>query len=171
MFAKTMSNPNFYMLRNLRAIALFTPLLVFAGSFIVPAKAQTVPPEPNSGAIAQTVECSSLIAAANQAVADVQSATQSGAGDVNGLLQIADIADQSVGRMQAISLTDPKLQGYRDRFVSMYSSTGQASRALVSAVQQDDVSAAQVAYEAIVNATSQEGPLVNEVNTYCGSAS
>lgn len=138
---------------------------------MLPGKTQTLYSDPNLGAIAQSSECSSLIAAANQAVADVQATTQSSGGDVSGLLQIADIADQSVGRMQAIPLTDPQLQGYRDRFVSMYSSTGQASRDLVSAVQQDDPSAAQQAYDAIVSATSQEGPLVNEVNTYCSSSS
>lgn len=124
------------------------------------------------GAIASPEQCSQIIAVANQAVQNVQSVAQNNpSGDAESLLLIADVADQAIASMQAIDLSDTELQGYRTRFVTMYNSASQSSRNLVAAVRAQNQTDAQAAYEQLVQATADEGPLVQSVNSYCGSLS
>jgi outer membrane PBP1 activator LpoA protein len=115
-------------------------------------------------------QCNRLIEIANRAVTDVQSVTQSAnPQDVNAMTQIANTADRAASEMQAVKLSDQQLLSYKDRFVSMYADTSKATRNLIAAVGNQDGSAAQQAYDALQTATNQEGTLVTEVNTYCGS--
>jgi hypothetical protein len=119
-------------------------------------------------AVSPSEECNELISVANQAVADVQMVTSQSDPSSQSLLALADITEQAGITMEAIAITDPQLQDYQAQFVEMYVATTRASRDLVTAVEQDDPSAAQDAYASLLQATSQEGVLVNAVNIYCG---
>lgn len=117
----------------------------------------------------QISQCNRLIEVANRAVTDVQAVTRSATPqDVEAMQTIADTADRASAEMQAIELRDEQLKSYQTRFVTMYSETSRATRALIAAVNQQDGAAAETAYSALQSATSQEGALVTEVNTYCG---
>ncbi|HEY9645608.1 MAG TPA: hypothetical protein V6C88_04515 [Chroococcidiopsis sp.] len=149
---------------------LLSPILGLSINAASPSLAQRATGAESEAAIASPEQCSQIIAAANQAVQNVQTVTQNNpSGDAESLLLIADVADQAIATMQLIDLSDTQLQGYRDRFVTMYNSTSQASRNLVAAVRARNEADAQTAYEMIVQATADEGPLVEAVNGYCGS--
>lgn len=154
------------MLKPYCAIALFFPLLLACVGGHFPAQAQ----QSNTSADNLANQCDRLITAANQAMTDMQWAVlgSTNSNDSNqALLQIANIADQASSTMQTLELTDPQLQTFRSHYVAIYTSAAQANRALVAAVRQQNMQAAQQAYETITTSTHQEEPLVNEINIYC----
>lgn len=114
-------------------------------------------------------QCNQLIEVANQAVTDVQAITENASpDDPAAFLRIADTADQARTNLQAIEITDEQLQTYQERFVALYTNTGESTRNLVEAVNAQDNQAAQQAYDALQQAIAEEPNLVNEVNSYCG---
>jgi len=113
-------------------------------------------------------QCNKLIKVANEAVSAVQSVTQTATPDnVAAMSKIAEAADKAKADMQGLQISDEKLKGFQTRFVSMYTDTSKATRDLVAAAGAKDAVAAQKAFDALKTATDQEGPLVNQVNTYC----
>ncbi|MBI4780902.1 MAG: hypothetical protein HY785_06210 [Oscillatoriophycideae cyanobacterium NC_groundwater_1537_Pr4_S-0.65um_50_18] len=113
-------------------------------------------------------QCNKLIKVANEAVSAVQNVTQTATPDnVAAMSQIATAADKAKADMQGLQIGDEQLKGFQTRFISMYTDTGKATRDLVAAAGAKDAAAAQTAFDALKTATDQEGPLVNQVNTYC----
>ncbi len=113
-------------------------------------------------------QCSKLIEIANQAVSGVRTVSENPQPDnIESMNKIADVANKAKAEMTALQLSDPKLEDYQTRFVTMYTDTNQATRDLVKAAEAKDSAAAQQAFDALKTATAQEGPLVNEVNSYC----
>lgn len=156
-----------------RAIALLTSAVLPLVSVCGAGYSLSLHPQGEGGAIAQAEDCSTLIGAANQAVGEIQAVVQTNPGDGGGppLLAIAAAADQAVGHLQSITLADPQLQNYQAQFIDIYATTGQASRDLVAAVEQDNIAGARDAYATILRANSLEGPLVSEIQVYCGANS
>lgn len=114
-------------------------------------------------------QCNQLIEVANEAVTEVQAITENASpDDPAAFLRIADTADQAKTNLQAIEVTDGQLQTYQERFVTLYTNTGDSTRNLVEAVNAQDNQAAQQAYDALQQAIAEEPNLVNEVNGYCG---
>ncbi|MCU0524772.1 MAG: hypothetical protein MUF72_08090 [Elainella sp. Prado103] len=117
-------------------------------------------------------QCNRLIEIANQAVSGVEAVSETRQpDDVESMNRIADISDAAKTQMEGLQLSDPQLKDYQTRFVAMYTDTTQATRDLVASVGQKDTDAARKAFDALQAATAQEGPLVNEVNTYCNASS
>jgi hypothetical protein len=115
-------------------------------------------------------QCNQLITIANRAVSTVQNVTQdSNSDDAAAMAGIADAVDRSKREMQTLRLSDPQLVGFQNRFMSMYTETSIASRALIEAAGRKDTQAAQNSFDALKAATDREAPLVEEVNRYCGS--
>lgn len=114
-------------------------------------------------------QCRELIDVINTAVTDLQTVTQSpeASNDPESLVKIAEAADRAVGSMQTVELKDEELQAFQQRFITMYTETGAASRAIYDAVNSQNPEAAQQAVGQLEAATNEEEPLVNEVNTYC----
>jgi hypothetical protein len=126
--------------------------------------------EPSEDRI-RLIECNRLITISNQAVDEVQAVTQSeNRSNPESLVSIANIADRASAAMKIIELTDDQLEAFRQRFIAMYTGTSQAVRNLEAASRVTDSTAAQEAYNSLIEATTQEEPLVNEVNAYCNSA-
>lgn len=118
----------------------------------------------------KVAQCNKLIDVANQAVAEMESVTQSSSPqDVEAMEQIANTADQAKAAMEALSLSDQQLRDYQTRFVTMYGDTSEATRELVAAAGEQNPEAAQQAFDSLQEATNREEPLVTEVNTYCTS--
>lgn len=118
-------------------------------------------------------QCSKLIDIANRAVTSVKQVSDSSQADnpqpdsIEQMNEIADVANSAKAEMEALQLTDEQLQSYQARFITMYTDTNQATRDLVAAAEAKDAQAAQQAFNALQTATSQEEPLVTEVNGYC----
>ncbi|MGF1537419.1 MAG: hypothetical protein ACFB4J_13190 [Elainellaceae cyanobacterium] len=116
-------------------------------------------------------QCNQLIGVANQAVTEVEAVTSNSAPrDTETFSSITEAAQQAAAQLEAIDLTDEQLQSYRQRFIKLYSETGEATEQLVTAVEGQNLPAAQDAYTLLEDATSQEEPLVQEVNQYCQSS-
>lgn len=117
----------------------------------------------------KATQCNRFVEVGNSAVQEVQAVMSSGnSTDVTTVAKIAQIADQTANTMRSLDLQDPQLQQLRDRYVKMYADTSAATRALISAQNQQNNTAAQQAYTEIQAATSQEQALIDEVNAYCG---
>jgi hypothetical protein len=113
-------------------------------------------------------QCSKLIEIANRAVSGVKAVSEQPKPDsIESMNRIADIANSAKAEMEGLQLTDNELKGFQTRFIGMYTDTNQATRDLVAAAEAKDAEAAQQAFDSLQTATSQEGPLVTEVNTYC----
>jgi hypothetical protein len=113
-------------------------------------------------------QCSKLIDIANRAVSGVRAVSENPKPDsIESMNKIADVANSAKTEMEAISLSDAKLKSFQTRFVAMYTDTNKATRALVTAAQNKNAQEAQQAFNSLQSATSQESPLVNEVNSYC----
>jgi hypothetical protein len=116
-------------------------------------------------------QCVKLINVANQAVNSIEAVTApTGADSIEALKKIAAVADDTNRSMQALNLSDPELVKFRDRFTSMYEATSAATRSLIEASSVKDTAASQKAYEALRTSTSQESPLVDQVNGYCNAS-
>ncbi|MGF1498243.1 MAG: hypothetical protein ACFB8W_15685 [Elainellaceae cyanobacterium] len=115
-------------------------------------------------------QCNRLIDIANAAATEVETVTQSSTpDDTEAFLTIAATADRAVTDLDTLELADPELQTFKQRFIQLYQETGQATRDLVAAVEAQDIGAAEAAYAQLETATSQEEPLVMDVNGYCGA--
>ncbi|MGF1514207.1 MAG: hypothetical protein ACFB5Z_11005 [Elainellaceae cyanobacterium] len=118
-------------------------------------------------------QCNQLIEVANQAVTEVEAVTSDSAPrdtDTAAFVSITEAAQQAATQLESIDLTDEQLQGYRQRFIKLYVATGDATEALVTAVEEQDPIGAEDAYTDLETATSQEQPLVEEINQYCQSS-
>jgi hypothetical protein len=114
-------------------------------------------------------QCRALIGIANQAADEIQQVTTatSNPEDVRAMLKVAETADNRSTEMRELALRDEQLNGYRNRFVDMYSAISQSTRNLVTAVEQQNRQEAEQAYNALLTAINQEQDLVDDVNTYC----
>ncbi len=117
----------------------------------------------------KVTQCNRLIEIANQAASNVEAATQnSSPEDPEAFLRVAETAEEAANQLETLEIEDETLQGFRQRFIDLYDSTSDATRALVAAVEEQNLSGAEDAYARLETATSEEEPLVQEVNTYCG---
>lgn len=115
-------------------------------------------------------QCVKLIGVANQAVNSIEAVTTpSSADSIDALKKIAVVAEDTDKAMKDLKLTDGKLVAFRDRFTAMYESTSAATQSLIKASSVKDAATSEKAYEALKVSTSQESPLVDEVNQYCSA--
>lgn len=116
-------------------------------------------------------QCNKLIEIANRAVSGVKAVSENPTpGSLESMKKIADVANTAKAQMEALQLSDDQLKTYQTRFITMYQDTNQATRNLVAASEKQDSPAATKAFDELQTATSQEGPLVNEVNSYCNAS-
>lgn len=155
-----------------KVIALlgFYVLMMLAIGLGSPAVAENqisqTPTAPSDVIVAQ---CNELITVANRATDSVQRISADPTIDsLSGLMAIISVADQAITGMQALTLSDGTVLGFRDRFVAMYTGTRQAGQALIDAANQNNQTAAEKAFQDLQDATAVEGDLVAEVNRYCG---
>jgi hypothetical protein len=116
-------------------------------------------------------QCIKLIGVANQAVNSIEAVTApSSADSIEALKKIAAVAEDTNRAMKDLKLTDGKLIGFRDRFTTMYESTNAATQSLIRSSSVKDTAGSQKAYDDLKASTSQESPLVDEVNQYCNAS-
>jgi hypothetical protein len=116
-------------------------------------------------------QCVKLIGVANQAVNSIEQVTApTGADSIEALRKIAAVAEATNQSMRELNLTDAELVKFRDRFTAMYEATSAATQSLIQSSSVKDTAASQKAYEALKASTSQESPLVDQVNGYCNAS-
>ncbi|MDX2216532.1 MAG: hypothetical protein SFY66_24935 [Oculatellaceae cyanobacterium bins.114] len=119
--------------------------------------------------IARTDECLMLAGLISQAGTEAQTISQAiTPGDPAPFVQLIGLVDRTSSTMQRLRITDGRLQGLKQRFISTYSTMGDASRNLVESANEQDSESADRAYEAIVSAAGQEQRLIDETVQYCG---
>lgn len=116
----------------------------------------------------KTAQCEQIIAIANAAVKDANLATNNGrSSDPEMLLRAAQYMDSHASKFEGISLSDPNLQDYQSRFIVIYKQTSIATRDFVTAFKAKNLSAAELALQALTATTRGEKQLVDEINNYC----
>ncbi len=116
-------------------------------------------------------QCDRLTTVANQTVSEVQTIVQANAapsGDA--FSQVAIQYDRGIVAMREINLSNPQLQAYQQRFVAFYTDVAESARSVAQGIGEQNLETAKQAYGAFQSATSLEVPLVQEMNTYCGSS-
>lgn len=112
-------------------------------------------------------QCNRLTEIANKTAGEVQTVVRDNAVPNNGaFLKVAAQYDQGKTDMQAVNFSDPQLQTYQQRFVEFYADVAKSARDIAQGMGEENPEAAKQAFQ---SATSLEVPLVQEVNTYCGS--
>jgi hypothetical protein len=118
-------------------------------------------------------QCNRLVKVANEAVSAVEkvteTATPASANNVESMQKIATAASDANQQMTGLTVSDPKLQEFKNKFVKMYTSTQAATQKLIDAAKDKNSGAAETAFKELQQATSEEEPLVRDVNSYCGS--
>jgi hypothetical protein len=117
-------------------------------------------------------QCVKLIGVANKAVNSIETVTTPAGAEssIEALRKIAEVADETTKEMKGLNLTDSALTAFRDRFIIMYEATSTATRSLIQASSARDTAASQRAYDNLKASTSQESPLVEEVNKFCNAS-
>ena len=121
----------------------------------------------------KVAQCNKMTAVANRAATLGQEFSQKAKSnpDSKVLLEMAGQLDQLSNDMQAVTLSDEKLQGFQTRFITLYKTTNQGLRSEATAIEKKDLPAMKKALSNIQAGKSQETTLVNEFNGYCSGRS
>lgn len=121
-------------------------------------------------------QCKQLIDVANQVVSDVQTVAQNASTGTDNsndsvavINKVAEAAEKARVNMEALTLNDETLTGFQSRYADMYTEIRQTTRDMLAAAEAKDREAGREAYDNFKTATSREGPLVEEINSYCAA--
>lgn len=113
-------------------------------------------------------QCEKVFAIANDVANQTKSLTDSGkTKDIKAFLQAADVMEQAAQNLANLPLKDPQLIEYQTGFVTMYRDYAQATRDIVQARDNQDISAAKAAQEKVQQAGRSERTLGDGINGYC----
>ncbi|GAB4144444.1 MAG: hypothetical protein Fur0046_21840 [Cyanobacteria bacterium J069] len=113
-------------------------------------------------------QCNRLSQEVNSTVADVQSIVRANSQpNDKAFLAVAERFEQGKTAVTAVNLSDPQLNAYKDRLLTMYDQIATTARQVSVELQQENFEAARAAHQDFLAAANQESPLVDEVNTYC----
>jgi hypothetical protein len=116
----------------------------------------------------KTSQCNQIVAIANTAVTEAKAITNSGQSfSPEAMLRAANAMETAAVNLEKLSITDQRLQSYRQQFASMYRQTGTATRNFVTAFNQRNRPEAESALQALQDATGPEKQLVADINNYC----
>jgi hypothetical protein len=121
-----------------------------------------------SGNQTKVAQCNRIIEIANEAVRDTKNMTSGEqASSVEAVLRVANAMDSAAAQLDNTSITDPRLQTFKSRFIRMYRQTSRAARNFATAFNNNNRPAAESALQALQAATSPEKQLVADINNYC----
>jgi len=113
------------------------------------------------------VQCNALSNVVNKAVDEAKKVAEPEGDPIAKLAEAAEALEQYALELEALALSDPQLEGFKQRFIRMYRNTSQASRQLIAAVEKRDSVTAEAALGDLQTAIRGEDTLVSEVNVYC----
>lgn len=125
-----------------------------------------------SCATSKLAQCNRLTEVANKTAGEVQTVVRDHTVPNNSaFLKVAAEYEQGKAAMKAVNLSDSQLQAYQQRFVALYTDVATSAQNVAQGMGTQNLEAATQAHQTFQSATSLELPLVQEVNTYCGSSS
>jgi hypothetical protein len=117
-------------------------------------------------------QCNRLTQVANKTAEEVQMVVRNHTVPDNGaFLKVAAQYEQGQVAMKAVNLADPQLQAYQQRFMALYTDVATSAKNVAQGMADQNLDATTQAHTTFQSATRLELPLVEAVNTYCGSAS
>jgi hypothetical protein len=113
-------------------------------------------------------QCSKIITIVNQAGNNTKLATNDGKKkDHSAILKAVEAREKAAKELEAVKLTDKKLQEFQAAFVKWYKDTGKTSRDLVNALKKDDQPNIEKLLKNLRSSLKQENELVSGINSYC----
>ncbi|MGK7891577.1 MAG: hypothetical protein AB4042_19790 [Leptolyngbyaceae cyanobacterium] len=112
-------------------------------------------------------QCNLLITAINQTESDLQTITQSSTADISALEQIATTTQQAAISLSAIEIANANVRNFQTRFQQFYGDISRDAQAIVTAHEDQNMEAAESAYQSLEATFARQETLVNSVNQYC----
>lgn len=117
----------------------------------------------------KVTQCNKIIKVANQAVTLSQEFSKNPKSQ-QGSKALTDVAgkiDTFANEMKGLEIKDEKLQGFQGRFVKLYQDTSKGLRDTAAAVDKKNLKAANASLATLKKSGTDEGVIVNEINSYC----
>ena len=138
-----------------------------------PSPSATVPPTQQASGAAPTLDkragCQALIAVVNRSVEESRKITGTLSGDGTQELEaLAAAATRARAEVETLAVDDPAVQGARDGYLTMLSTTIQAAKATLAAAKDKDFEAMEKAGDALTKAVASEEAVVSRINAACG---
>ncbi|MBD2325272.1 hypothetical protein [Alkalinema sp. FACHB-956] len=108
--------------------------------------------------------CNKLVTLANKASQDIQALETQNSPPTAKFQAAADILDRATKSMQALQLNDPKLQGFQQQLVELYSRDRDSNRSLINPADAPTLRQAMAQLQTNHAAQTQ---VVQAINTYC----
>lgn len=141
---------------------------ITASVLIATVTASPVAALPQSGNRTKVAQCNRIITITNTTARNAKTVSNGRQpSSPQALLRVASIMESSARQLENLSIIDRKLQGYRSQFVKMYRQTSRATRSFVTAYNQHNQAAADLAVRSLQSAASPEKQLVTDINNYC----
>ncbi|ALF54042.1 hypothetical protein ACX27_16240 [Nostoc piscinale CENA21] len=117
----------------------------------------------------KVAQCNKIIKVANQAVTLSQEFSKNPQREKGSkaLTEVAGKIDNFANEMKALEIKDEKLQGFQGRFIKLYQDTSKGLRDTATAVDKKNLKAANASLASLKKSGSEEGAIVNEINSYC----
>ncbi|MBU7585740.1 MAG: hypothetical protein KAF91_23145 [Nostoc sp. TH1S01] len=117
----------------------------------------------------KVAQCNKIIKVANQAVTLSQEFSKNPQREKGSksLTEVAGKIDTFANEMKALEIKDEKLQGFQGRFIKLYQDTSKGLRDTAAAIDKKNLKAANASLASLKKSGSDEGAIVNEINTYC----
>jgi hypothetical protein len=124
----------------------------------------------------RVAQCNKMVKVANEAVALSQEFSESAQVSdpkegAKAFVEVATKIDMITATMKGLEISDEKLQGFQAEFVKLYEGVSKGLRDGATALEKNDLEAAQTAFTTIENSSKGEDQLVNNVNSYCSGQS
>ncbi|MBD2341061.1 hypothetical protein H6G64_29250 [Calothrix sp. FACHB-156] len=118
----------------------------------------------------KVAQCNKIVKVANQAVTIGQDFGKNPNNAKTGskaLTEVAGKIDAITTEMKALEIKDEKLQGFQQRFTTLYQSTSQGLKDEAKALDKKDLAGAKRSLVTLKKNSTEESTLVKEINSYC----
>jgi valyl-tRNA synthetase len=118
----------------------------------------------------KSAQCQKIYAIANDLVTENQSLSQVkevSNTDLDRWLQGAETIEKAAQKMEALNLEDPQLVAYKNDWVEFQRIYAEATKEMVKARQDRDLTAAENANKNAVEAGKLEQQIASQINSYC----
>ena len=129
-------------------------------------------PAISSADVAKAAQCGALVKAINNNVArmeKIERSPRTDAGPTAPLLAMAAAMSKAEKEVGEIVFTIPKLKALSKQYSDMASDVSKGAHNFITAIEQIDAKAMGKAQRTLETAVKREDPIVEEVNTFCGT--
>lgn len=110
-------------------------------------------------------QCQKIIVLTQKMAKDSEEYRQSE--DIQKVLEVADIFEESAENMRGLKIKDSNLLTYQEGFAEIYQSHADTTRKFIKALQEKDISQARSMKQEVQKIGRKEQQLGQEMNDYC----